>query len=160
MKQVLTLVALLLGGCTTQPRVGDIIHPKAGEFGGTGLCLDGNGKYPTCAFSISAFPNDVTPTAVAALVSVAKDATGLPAWRVVDLVALPRGMNGKHVQFDACRFSEDASVPVVGVFELPTRDSPEFLTASGWAYKLELPAGKFVAVKPESVSCAAVVGED
>lgn len=149
---------ILLSGCASQPQIGAIIHPSLGEFGSTGICIGGANE--PCAFSVSVFERRAVPQFVVALKFVERDAEGKPLWKIVDKVALPTDMANKFVRYDACRNNESPNDAVVAVVRNYDRGAPEFVSAAGWAYKVDLPSGKLVAINADAVECLAQVGED
>lgn len=154
MKRPLLLITFLLSSCLSQPKIGETIHPSPGDWAGRGVCIFKSENYEKlCSYSVSIFERNSTPQLVVSLKKITREADGHPTWKIIDTVALPRYLAGKIIESGICRYNEKADDSIVAVVDSYGENSPEYIRAQGWAYKVDESSGKFMKINADAVDC-------
>lgn len=154
------LLLAALSGCTTQqPTPQTIIAPRpavddGGIDNGRGACIGGKLAADTCAFAIGVLDDEKEqPVALLSRKLIDYDESGRPNWDVQDRLAVPRDRSDLHLEQSSCRFDGGEDETVVAMVPLYDEHGPEWVRAQDWAYKVQLPSGKFMKLEPSKVDC-------
>lgn len=160
----LPVALAMLGGCTLQsPRPEDaqaVAAAAAGIDNGRGACIGGAQGADSCAFAIGILDDDKEqPVAVLSRELIDYDDSGHPNWKVKDRIAVPRTRGDLHLEQSSCRFDGAADETIVALVPAYDERGAEWIGAQEWAYRVQLPAGKFVRLAPEKVDCRNTAAE-
>lgn len=156
---ILSLLPLALVGCTAHRQQGDTGAPgpvaaEAGVDNGRGACIGGRQASDSCAFAIGVLDDaKEEPVALLSRKLIDYDDSGQPNWDVQDRVPVPRDHKGLHLEQSSCRFDGTEDETVVALVPAFDEHGPEWVRAQDWAYKVQLPSGKFQSLEPGKVDC-------
>lgn len=149
-----------VAGCTTQQTdrqvpAADRAADGGGIDNGRGLCIAGKQAEDTCAFAIGLLEDDKEqPVALLSRELIDYDTGGHPNWRVKDRLAVPRDNRNVHLEVGSCRLDGTPDQTVVAMVPGYDQSGPEWIRASDWAYRVQLPSGKFLRMAPARIDCA------
>jgi hypothetical protein len=162
------LVAMLaaLAGCANQP-AGTATTPAsdAAPILDTseerGACIGATAQYETCSYAIAVFGPEAAPTLIVSRKLARMNADGQPEWQELDRLHAPSLPRGGSLEFGACRYRAAPDDTVLALLPPYDETSPEHIVAAGWAYRIDLPSGHFVALDAASVDCSnGTIGAD
>jgi hypothetical protein len=146
----------VLAGCATQP-----IEPAAAPADAPildtseerGACIGATARYETCTYAIAVFGPEAAPKLLVSRRMASTQDDGQPVWEELDRLQAPALPPGGSLELSSCRLQGTPDDTVVAL--LPNHDaaSPEHIAAAGWAYRIELPSGRFAALDAGAVDC-------
>jgi len=155
---ILLTMAMVVAGCATrQPSAVPSVagQPEvSGIDNGRGICIGGKLAEDSCAFAIGLLDDEHDePVTLLSRTLIGYDEGGHPRWKTKDRLAIPRDNNNVHLEVGSCRFRGEPDQSVVALVPTYDQNSPEWIRARNWAYKVELPAGKFAQLDAAQVDC-------
>jgi hypothetical protein len=152
-----------ISGCATKANV----KASASEFlngvdNGRGACIGQNYAVETCSFAISLIDDkNLAPIILLSQESSGHDPAGSPLWKIKDTLPVPQATKGIHLEYISCRYDKKSDDTVVAlVTDYDAKDS-DWIRAVDWAYRIDLPSGKFLKIDSEKVDCAnTAIGAD
>lgn len=162
MRRIILLAMLTaVAGCATQqkpdsaPVSNDPHNDAAGTDNGRGICIGGKLVEDSCAFAIGLLDDEhEEPVTLLSRTLIDYDKDGHPRWKTSDKLAVPRDNDNLHLEVGSCRFRNEPDQSVVALVPTYDQNSPAWIRARDWAYRVELPAGKFVQLEAGQVDCA------
>lgn len=154
---IATLLAVLAGCGTqstrdTEPAESDIA-PILDTSDERGACIGATAQYETCTYAIAVFGPEATPRLIVSRKLESTKADGQPVWHEQDRLNAPALPPGGALEFSTCRQNGTPDDTIVALLPIHDETSPEYIKAAGWAYRIELPSGRFNTVDAASIDC-------
>lgn len=147
-----------LGGCANRPMDdASTAKPETAPVLDTseerGACIGATAHYETCTYSITVFGPYETPVAIVSRKLAAMKSDGQPEWQELDRLDAPAVPRGGALEFGACRNQGAEDDTIVALLPPYDATAPEHIAAAGWAYRIDLPSGRFMALDAAAVDC-------
>lgn len=157
------LLALLINSCSVPLKRGDVVprYPN-GLIETSGQCIGGEASSEVCAFSIAVLSKTHSlPVFAVSKKLISRDESGKPLWQIEDVVSLPKNIQSMSIEGGVCRHLNIGDNTIIALVPKYDQNSPEYIRAQRWAYRVELPNAKFVTIDPSNVLCGnTAIGSD
>lgn len=162
----LAVLLATLAGCTTQP-IDQSPSPQqpAAPILDTSeersACIGATANFETCTYSIAVLGPEATPKFIVSRRLAEMSTDGQPVWAEQDRLPAPALLPGGSLELSSCRLRGAADDTIVALLPLHDETAPEHIAAAGWAYRVELPSGRFQALDAAAVDCVnSAIGAD
>ena len=155
---ILTLLSAILAGCSAQPAVDSAavpapLPPPIDPGDERGACIGATARYETCAYAIAIFGPEGAPSSIVSRKLASTSDDGQAVWEELDRLQPPVIPRGATLEFGSCRYGQAVDDTVLAVVPPHDDTAPEYIAATGWAYRVELPSGHFTVLDAAAVDC-------
>jgi hypothetical protein len=158
--RVAPLAALLatLAACTTPPieksnPAPSTEAPILDTSEERSACIGATAKFETCTYSIAVFGPEIAPKVIVSRKLSEMSTDGQPVWEEQDRLPAPALVPGGSLELSSCRLHGVADDTVVALLPPHDENAPDHIAAAGWAYRVELPSGRFQVLDAAAVDC-------
>ena len=162
---VATALAVLAGCATEQAGNTNVPTPDVAPILDTseerGACIGATAKYETCAYAIAVIGPEDQPRMILSRKEAGMSEDGQAQWQELDRLDAPAVPRGGSLVFGICRDRGAQDDTILALLPVHDDTAPEFIAAANWAYRVELPSGRFVALDARGVDCTnTAIGAD
>lgn len=146
----------ILAGCATQPASPPQARTEAPILDTSderGACIGATAKYDTCNYAIAVFGPEAAPKLIVSRKMASMQDDGQPVWEELDRLQAPALPPGGSLELSSCRLQGVEDDTIVALLPIHDANSPEHIVAANWAYRVDLPSGRFDALDAAAVDC-------
>lgn len=162
---VATTLAALAGCATDQHKgpavTGSDVAPVLDTSEERSACIGATAHYETCTYGIAVLGPELAPKVIVSRRMASMNDDGQPVWEEQDRLPAPALPANGSLELGSCRQQGTADDTIVALLPPHDETSPEFIGAVGWAYRVDLPAGRFKALDAAAIDCInSAIGAD
>lgn len=121
-------------------------------------CVGEQAGYPRCSFAVVVEPVPGTGTVILRSQQSANKDGLHTKWKDLASITLTRDRAHRAVEILACEYKGREDDTVVALVSKAGSPNSEMIGAVDWAYRIDLPSGRFVAIDPHYVRCRQLQG--